>query len=128
MRKILPFVLAVIVITSCKKTEYEPLGPTDVRIYNDTDIGFTDVVVNTSGGEYNFGAVAPKSYSEYHRFEKSYPKVDVSLVINAESFSTAKQDYTYQNYLGQVKCTYKVFIADQSQHLLDVKVVIESPL
>lgn len=131
MKRVLLFILLTLTVVACKKVEYEPLGPTDVRIYNDTDKTFDNVVVNTSGGEHNFGTIAPGANSVYYRYEKTYPKIDVSLTIDGIEYSTVQQDYTYQNYLGQVKCTYKVFIvnpSNPSSRLLDMNVIIESPL
>lgn len=37
-------------LTACKKTEFEPEGPTDVRVRNmQTEEIFTNVVINTAG-------------------------------------------------------------------------------
>jgi len=127
MKKTLLSLFIVFAFIACKKTEYEPIGPTDVRIYNKTDTVFTDVLVNTSGGEFNYGTIEPKSYSEYHRFEKSYPKVDISLKINEVQFASENQDYTYYNYLGQVKCTYRIYI-NKTNGLVEMELVYEAPL
>ena len=115
-------------VVSCKKTRIEPVGPTDVRVYNNTDQVFDNVVVNTSGGEFNFGTVQSHTYSAYHRYEKAYPKADISLSINSMSYSTPKQDYTYMQYMGKMKMTYKIYIKNQSQRELDTDVVAEGPL
>ncbi|HNW58028.1 MAG TPA: molybdopterin-dependent oxidoreductase [Bacteroidales bacterium] len=128
MKQSLFFILLVFVSFSCKKTPFEPLGPTDVRIYNNTDKLFTNILVNTSGGEHTFGTLDSHLYTDYYRFEKSYPKIDISLTIGSTTYSTVTQDYTYQNYLGQVKCTYKVYISDPTNKTLDMEVVYDAPL
>ena len=128
MKRIILVLAVIISLTACKKTEIEPEGPTDVRIYNDTEQVFSNVTVNTSGGEFNFGTVNPKAYSSYHRFEKAYPKADISVEIGTTAYSTPTQDYTYMQYMGQMKITYKVSIKDEAGMTLDIKVVPESAL
>lgn len=117
-----------LVVVSCKKTRIEPEGPTDVRVFNNTDQVFDNVVVNTSGGEFNFGTVQSHAYSAYHRYDKAYPKADISLTISSASYSTPKQDYTYMQYMGKMKMTYKIYIKNQSLRELDTDVVAEGPL
>ncbi len=122
-------VLAVILsLTACKKTEIEPEGPTDVRIYNDTEQVFSNVVVNTSGSEFNFGTIKPKEYSSYHRYDKAYPKADISVEIGSTAYSTPTQDYTYMQYMGQMKISYKVSISNEAGRTLKIEVVPESAL
>ncbi len=128
MKRILLALCLLAVVTACKKTEIEPEGPTDVRVYNNTDQLFENVVVNTSGGEYNFGTVTPGTYSAYHRFDKAYPKADISLNIRSYSYATLKQDYTYMQYMGRMKITYKIFISNESRRELDTDVVPEGAL
>ena len=128
MKQALLFFLILLIAFSCKKTKFEPIGPTDVRIYNNTAYTFDNVVVNTSGGENNFGTIAPGTYSAYYRYDESYPKIHISLTIGGVAYSTPEPDYTFQTYLGQVKCTYKVFIANESTKTLDTDCVYEAPL
>jgi hypothetical protein len=128
MKQAVFFVLVILISVSCKKTKFEPEGPTDVRIFNNTDKLFTNVLVNTSGGEHNFGTVDSHLYSDYFRFDKSYPKIDISLTIGTTTYSTVVQDYTYQNYVGQVKCTYKVYISDPVAKTLGMELVLDAPL
>jgi molybdopterin biosynthesis enzyme len=115
-------------IMACKKTKTEPEGPTDVRIYNNTDQVFDNVIVNTSGGEFNFGTVNSHAYTAYHRYEKAYSKADISLTIGGVTYSTPKQDYTYMNYMGQMKMTYKIYIRNMALKELDTEVVPEGEL
>lgn len=128
MKRILLALCLLIVVTACRKTEIEPEGPTDVRVYNNTDRLFENVVVNTSGGVYTFGTVNPGTYTSYHRFDKAYPKADISLNISGYSYSTPEQDYTYMQYMGRMKITYKIFISNESRRELDTDVVPEGAL
>jgi hypothetical protein len=128
MKRIVPLLAIVICLTACKKTKIEPEGPTDVRVYNNSDRIFENVVVNTSGGIFDFGNLEPQAYSSYHRFDKAYPKADISLTMGGTLYSTVQQDYTYMQYMGQMKITYKIFISNEAGHLLDTDVVPEGPL
>lgn len=128
MKRTILLLMLVASLTACKKTKIEPEGPTDVRVYNNTDQIFDNVIVNTSGGEYNFGTISPHTYSPYHRYDKAYPKADISLTIGAVPYSTPKQDYTYMQYMGQMKMTYKIFIINESRRELDTDVVPEGEL
>lgn len=128
MKRFLVVFFISLALVSCRKNRTEPEGPTDVRVYNNTDQVFENVVVNTSGGEFNYGTVQSHTYTSYHRFEKAYPKADISLTINGTSYSTPKQDYTYMQYMGQMKITYKIYIKNQGLRELDTDVVAESGL
>ena len=128
MKRIIPLLVLIVALSACKKTKIEPEGPTDVRVYNNTGQIFENVVVNTSGGEYNFGTVYPQAYSQYYRYDKAYPKADISLTIRGSSYSTPSQDYTYMQYMGQMKITYKIFISNESRRELDTDVVPEGEL
>ena len=128
MKKTLLLILMVLAVVACKKTRIEPEGPTDVRVYNNTDLTFENVTVNTSGGEFNFGTVAPHQYSSYHRYEKAHPKADISLTIAGVEYTTPQQDYTYMQYMGQMKISYKIFIRSQVLRELDIEVVTEEAI
>ncbi|MCU0378015.1 MAG: hypothetical protein MUC78_07105 [Bacteroidales bacterium] len=128
MKKLLLFLFFVLAVVSCRKTEIEPEGPTDVRVYNNTEQVFENVIVNTSGGEFNFGTVASHAYSAYHRYDKAFPKADISLTIGGITYRTPQQDYTYMQYMGRMKISYKIFISNQTLKELDTDVVPEGDL
>ena len=100
------------------------MGPSDLRIRNLTDLPFTEVVVNIKGEEITFGDINGRRVSEYRRFEKAYPKAEISAKINGEIFSTGSVDYTYMNYFGQVQLTYEVFIENIDNKKLKINNVI----
>jgi len=130
MKKILVFSFLVFLLTGCKKTGFSPKGPTDIRVYNDSDIAFTEVVVNTSEGINTMGDVAAKGYSEYFRFDMAYPKAEITAKVNGVEFSTGSVNYLGLTYIGQAKITYKVWIKDMANRKLDLEVVypIDGPL
>ena len=122
----------LLALTACKKTEKTPEGPTDIRITNLSDVVMNNLIVNTSGGEFNFGSLNPGSTSEYHRFDKAYPKANISAIINGLRFKTdtvKESDYKYYQYLGPMQATYKIYIKNAAQRQLEISDVIpEAPL
>ncbi len=130
MKKYLIVLFFLIALTSCKKTEFEPKGPTDVRIRNISDQNFTEVVVKIKEESFIFGDIAKTTgVSEYFRFETAFAKADISAKINGVVFSTDPVDYTYLNYQGQMRITYEVWISDFQNKKLEIHNVIpEEPL
>lgn len=128
MKKLAAFFITVAIVTACKKIEKEPPGPTDIRIENLTDVAMTNVTVNTGGGEFNFGDLAKLSSTEYHRFETAYPKANISVMINGQVYKTDTAVYTWMQYLGVVKATYKIWIKSDAQKKLDMSVIMDAPL
>ena len=129
MKKLLSISLIIFAIFACKKTEYSPEGPTDVRVRNLSDLTFNEVIVNTSGGIDTLGNIVPDSVSEYFRFEKAYPKAEISAIINGLKFSTGTVNYTYMQYIGQDRITYEVYISNMNNRELTIdNVIIEEPI
>jgi hypothetical protein len=136
MKKLILVSLIVLSVLACKKTEFTPEGPTDVRIKNISDITFSEVVVSTSeikGDTLVFGNILSGATSEYIRFSKAYPKAEISAMIAVNGalvkFSTGPVDYTFMNYIGQDMITYEVFISNMNTHKLEInKVVLDAPL
>lgn len=127
MRIYLYLFLIVLTSVSCKKTEYSPEGPTDIRIHNLTDIDFNNVIVKSS--EYDedtdtIELIQQFSTSAYHRFRKAYPKIIVSADIqingNAERFSTGEVDFRFMQYLGTQRVTFNLFISSFDNRKLDI--------
>jgi hypothetical protein len=129
MKKLLFISIILFAIFACKKTEFSPEGPTDVRVRNLSDVTFNEVIVNTSGGIDTLGNIAPGAVSEYFRFEKAYPKAEITAKINGVVFSTGSVNYTYMQYIGQDKITYEVYISSMSNKELTISnLVIEEPI
>jgi len=129
MKKALLSFIIIILLSACKKTDYSPVGPTDIRIKNLSDIVFTEVIVNTSGGIDTINVISPGSVSEYSRFEKAYPKAEISAKIDGVTFTTGPVDYTYMQYLSTIKATYDVYIENYSLKKLAINdVKLDAPL
>ena len=127
MKKLIGTLLIPILFLTCKKVEFAAEGPTDVRIKNITNVPFNDVVVNTLGGIHSIGNINPGDTSEYFRFEKAYPKAEITARINNVLFSTGPVDVTYMQYIGRERITYVVGTAQGSK--LEIRdVIYEEPL
>ena len=125
------FVILVILLTvlACKKVKFSPEGPTDVRVRNLSDLTFYAVIVNTSGGIDTLGDIGPGNVSDYYRFEKAFPKAEITATINSEKFYTGPVNYTYMQYLGQDKITYEVYISSMANKTLTIfNVIPEGPI
>jgi hypothetical protein len=125
MKKLILFSAILLIAVSCKKIKQEPLGPTDVRIRNLSAQNMTNLTVNTSGGEYNYGSLNAGNTTDYHRFDKAYPKAQITATIGTDVFSTGTVDYTYMQYIGLMKITYVVDIDNQAQKTLKISDVIQ---
>ena len=132
MKKIILYFLLITMAVSCKKAERTPEGPTDIRIRNLSDLEMVDLTVNTSGGENNFGTIAPGATTEYFRFDKAYSKANIRAIISGQVFRTdtvKESDYLYYNYIGPNKATYEVYIENALQRKLKIfNVIMEEPL
>jgi hypothetical protein len=136
MKNVIYISLIAIVLFACKKTEFSPEGPTDVRVRNlQGDLTFLDIIVNTSGGMdttgniKKLGTVNPGDVSEYSRFTKAFPKAEITAKINGETFSTGPVNSTYMQYIGQDRITYEVYISNMPNKVLKINnVVVDEPL
>jgi hypothetical protein len=130
MKKLLViFSISILLIVSCKKTGMSPVGPTDIRVKNLSDVPMTNVTVNTFDSTFNYGALGPGDTTEYHRFDRAYPKAYITATINSQTFKTDTVYYTYQNYLSTVKATYQIYIKNEAQRKLEISnVVLDSEL
>jgi hypothetical protein len=129
MKKVIYISVLAIVFFACKKLEYSPEGPTDVRIENLSAQTWYEVIVNTSGGIDTFDIINAHDTSGYLRFEKAFPRAYVSAMINGEKYATDSVDYTGLTYIGQAKITYQVNILSVPDKKLKVnKVILDAPL
>ena len=131
MKKYL-FVLFILFASfACKKAEWEPEGPTDIRVRNSqgTEI-FRDVIINTAGirdtagNVKKLGTINPGKESGYQRVTIAFPKAEIKAVINGETFSTGTVNSTYMHYIGLMRITYEVYISDMTNKVLSINGVI----
>ena len=136
MKKFIFVSIIVLSALACKKKDFAPEGPTDVRIKNISDITFNEVVVSTSenkGDTLSFGNIISGAATEYIRLSKAYPKAEISAKIAVNGalikFSTGPVNYTYMQYIGQDMVTFEVYISNMNTHELTIsKIVLDAPL
>ena len=128
MKKIvfLSIVFTAIVLTTCKKDEYTPDGPTDIRIHNVSSLTYDSVVVSTSWGINEYGTVNPGVKTEYKRFEKAYPREQVNMYIDSVSYEFPPDD-SIRVLLQQGKFTYELNV-DTVAKSLNIHVIADAPL
>jgi len=131
MKKLIFVLIIILSILSCKKTKFSPEGPIDVRVMNVSisDTSYIQVILDTSGGKDTLGNVAAGGVSEYFRFDKAFPKAEVSAMVNGQLFSTGPVDYNGMTYIGQAKITYEVRISNYSGKKLEIRhCTLDAPL
>ena len=120
-------VLTALILTSCKKNNYTPDGPTDIRIHNVSLLTYDSVVViNTELETNEYGTVEPGEQTEYKRFEKAYPREQVNMYINSVSYEFAPDD-SVRVLLQQGKFTYELNV-DTVAKSLSIHVIADAPL
>lgn len=122
----LSIVLTAIVLTSCKKAEYTPDGPSDIRIHNVSSLTYDSVVVITSWGNNEYGTVNPGVKTEYKRFEKAYPREQVNMYIDSIFYEFPPDD-SIRVLLQQGKFTYELDV-DTVAKSLSIHVIADAPL
>lgn len=125
MKKLLLLTAIVLIVVSCKKLSKEPFGPTDIRVRNLTTVIMTNLTVNTYDSTYNYGTLKVDSVTPYHRFDRAYPKANISAIINGQKYKTDTATYAYLQYLGQMKATYEIYIVSDAQKKLAISNVIQ---
>jgi hypothetical protein len=122
MKKFIFILIIILSVVACKKTEFSPVGPTDVRVKNVSDLPFLQVIVNTSGGIDTLGDIEGKGgISGYKRFDKAFPRAYISAKVDGQRFSTDSVDYNGMTYIGQAKITYEVWISDYNNKKLELR-------
>lgn len=129
MRKLLIVAFALLTLVSCKKTVFDPEGPTDIRIKNITTSNFTGVTVTMADTTINFGDIPAHDTSDYYRFDIAYPKAEITCMVDGETFTTGQAPDIYMQYLGLNRITYIVYISNPSDKELSIfDVIYEEPL
>src|SRR5665647_1767144 len=98
MKKAILISIIILSVLACKKTKYSPEGPTDVRVKNVSDLPMIEVIVNTSGGIDTVGNISAGGSSEYFRFDKAFPKAEITAKVNGQIFTTGPVNYNAMTY------------------------------
>jgi hypothetical protein len=129
MKKSFFLIFIALAVVDCKKEKFSPEGPTDVRVRNLSDAKLIEVIVNTSAGIDTISEIDSGHYSDYFRFDKAFPKAEISAKINGELFSTGTVNYDGMTYIGQAKITYEINISNPATKILEISnCTLDAPL
>jgi hypothetical protein len=130
MKKLIPVFLILLVLVSCKKNEFSPVGPTDVRIQNLSDQTLNELTVKIKSQIHTYGNVGPSQFSEYFRFDTAFVKAEITAKINDVTFSTAAVNYPGLIHIGQERITYVLWLpSGLSEPKIEItNVVYDEPL
>ena len=98
----------VLLAGACKKADTE----VHIRVLNDNPDLFEEVIVNTSGGEHNYGEIEPNSYTAYQLFDFAYNYAYVRLKIDGKDFFLIPNDYAGEQMLRSGYYTYILRVVD----------------
>jgi hypothetical protein len=88
-----------------------------------------NLTVNTFDSTYNYGTLNAHDTTEYHRFNRAYVEANISAVINGLTYKTDTAIYTWMNYVGQVKITYRLWIKSDAERKLGINLIgYDAPL
>ncbi len=121
MKNILPILLLfmlILLLTGCKKVDTEVF----IRVYNDSPDLFEEVIVNTSGGEHNYGDIETNSYSDYYAFDYAYNFAYVHLKIDGKDFFLIPIDYVGEAQLRSGYYTYILRVISYEQGGLSMEI------
>ena len=131
MKKLVIISIVLLSLLGCKKKDFSPEGPTDVRVRNLSTLNFEEVIVRTSEKPEDIdtlGTISNSSTSNYFRFKKAYPKAEISAKINIGGslvkFSTGTVSFTYLTYIGQDRITFEVYISNMNNRELTINNVV----
>ncbi|WP_109851877.1 hypothetical protein [Aquimarina sp. AU58] len=115
MKKIL---LVIIICTqfSCSKDDDSSIPETiQIRIKNISQFNYSDIQINTGGGENNYGNISASRTSKYGGFDFAYRYALVELKINGEIFTIQPIDYFGEVKLTPGNYTYEIGANDSAE-------------
>ena len=107
-------------ISGCKKVSN---GPNDIRIQNISEFTYTEVFVDTSEGQHQYGTIAAGATSEYKWFKFAYNEAHIRCRIDGELYKTDTVNFTalvplpagYVTYTVDADTANKKLIMDVSE-------------
>lgn len=99
----------LMVFSKCDDPEVDGLF---IRIENSSNVDFSNVFVDTSGGSNNYGEIKSGKKSEYKDFELAYSYAYIQLTASEMTFTLQPIDYVGETPLENGEYTYKLTIED----------------
>ena len=107
MKKIVVLIVLATILFSCKKDE---AGCLLIRIENISDFKYNNILVNTGGGEKDYGKLASGKKSVYKSFESAYQYAYVEFEADGEIYKIQPFDYVGETPLANGKYTYQLYL------------------
>ena len=103
--KTIGYLLIVILFFGCSQNDDDI---TLIRVKNISSYDFADVIVNTSGGENNYGNIMSKEHTGYKSFDIAYAYAFIELKIDNNTYTIQPIDYVGERPLKNGKYTYEI--------------------
>lgn len=128
MKSLLLYFCLLLGLSSCKKEAEVPAG-VSIRVRNGSASPFTALLVNTSGGENSYGALAPGQESAYYPFARAYRYASMKATVNGAEVWFQPYDYVGEEPLKPGgRYTYVVEVVNDASgtaHYLRIR--LETP-
>ncbi len=106
-------ILLAFTILSCS-TDDEKVSEVSIRVANESEYDFENVIVNSSSGTKDFENIDSQDSSPYQVFESAYRYAFVELLIDGETYTMQPIDYVGETPLEDGFYTY-IINANDSQ-------------
>lgn len=103
------------VLSACKGDVVNEMGnhgDVEISIWNSTEYNFTDLYVNTNGGENDYGNLSKGNKSGYKKFVSAYRYAFISFKIDKDAIAIQPTDYVGEEQIQKGKYTYKIVSVD----------------
>lgn len=118
MKNVIFLLLPVLMfLHGCSKKDTAENEAILIRIKNAGTFNYENVVVNTGGGENNYGNLLSGQTSEYKEFASAYRYAYIRLEINGQTALLQPTDYVGETPLEDGKYTYEVSVDETSGSL-----------
>jgi hypothetical protein len=111
--------LSSIILGSCKKEDTEAF----IRVRNASAYKYTNTLVNTSGGMFNYGTMEPDQTSSYQSFIFAYVDALVQVEINTQELTLIPNSYEGENRLASGYYTYVIDVVDLGNGELSLELI-----
>ena len=117
MKRILILILTVSTIISCSKEKSNSPFGLEIRLSNNSQYNFKNVIINTGTGEVNFGNLNARKQTEYRKFSNAYRYAFVKVEINGKTYMIQPIDYVGALPLSDGRYTYQLSVnGNQDQY------------
>ncbi|MBK9012662.1 MAG: hypothetical protein IPM82_00425 [Saprospiraceae bacterium] len=103
----------------------QEIGKTNLRIKNNSNYDFCNVVINPFSGNVNCGSILRGETTCYRAFDIAYHYGYVHLSIDGREYSLIPTDYVGETPLGAGNFTYLIDVPDISAESVSITVIVD---